>query len=260
MGKKLLLFGGLIGLLIAGVVGYAFFKTPEEASGPIESIPLAQSTKAATSAPTSAPTSAATAAPEATATTEPTEAPAAQGEPILFEIAQEQSQARFIINETLQGAPVQVVGITDQVAGQIAVNPTDVAATAQVGVIQVNARTLTTDNDFRNRAIKNRILLTDQHEFVTFTPKELIGLPASGAVGEPYSFQILGDLSVAGTTREVTFDVTLTADSETQLKGLASTTILYKDFNLAIPDAPAVDEVEDTVRLELEFVAQAPQS
>ena len=97
----------------------------------------------------------------------------------IFKIVPAGSETRFLIDEVLRGDPITVVGSTDQVAGQLAVDPGDLSS-AQVGVIQVNARTLTTDNQFRNRAIKNRILRTDQHEFVTFTPTEVVGLNGQG--------------------------------------------------------------------------------
>jgi polyisoprenoid-binding protein YceI len=126
-----------------------------------------------------------------------------------------------------------------------------------IGPILVNARTLTTDNDFRNRAIKNRILNTNDYEFVTFAPTELVGLPDSVSVGESFAFQIVGDLTVRDATREVTFDAAVTPISETELEGTATTMILYADFGLSIPDAPAVASVEDEVRLEIDFVAVA---
>jgi polyisoprenoid-binding protein YceI len=151
-----------------------------------------------------------------------------------------------------------VVGATDQVAGQFAVNPNDLS-TAQIGIIQINARTLATDNQYRNRAIKNRILLTDDYEFVIFTPTEVIGLPQKGTVGETYTFQVGGDLTITDVTRQVTFDLTVTATSETRIEGVAATAFLYTDFELFIPDAPAVDTVDDEVRLEFEFVAESIQ-
>jgi len=175
---------------------------------------------------------------------------------IIFEIVPAESEARFLIDEVLRGDPITVVGATDQVAGQFAVNPGDVSE-VQVGTIQVNARTLATDNDFRNRAIKNRILLTDDYEFITFSPAEVVGLPETVTVGETYNFQIVGDLTVTDVTRSVTFEVTATATSENRIEGLAKTSILYPDFELFIPDARAVDTVDDEVRLELEFVAEA---
>ena len=268
----------VVAIVVAAVgVAYAVFRTPEEASAPIQAVPLVVETTPAVAvatevlqAPALEPTATLepiiTPEPEATVTTEPTattvpeptEEPVAATGPIVFEIVQDESEARFIIDEVLRGAPKTVVGITNQVAGQIAVDPAD-PASAQVGQISINARTLATDSDMRNRAVKNRILQTDAYEFVTFQPTQLTGLPESAAAGEPLSFQIVGDLTIRDTTKQVTFDVTLTPVDETRLEGLATLTIPYRDFNLAIPDAPAVDTVADNVTLELEFVAVATQ-
>jgi polyisoprenoid-binding protein YceI len=202
--------------------------------------------------------------PEAANTPTATEMPVAESStvseasatPVVFEILQSDSEARFIIDEVLNGAPKTVVGVTDQVAGEIAIYPDDPVSSV-IGPIQVNARTLTTDNEFRNRAINNRILSTDDYEFVTFTPNEITGLPESVSVGESFTFQIVGDLAVRDVTREVTFDAAVTPISETQLEGTAATIILYDDFGLSIPEAPAVAGVDDEVRLEIDFVAAA---
>jgi polyisoprenoid-binding protein YceI len=174
----------------------------------------------------------------------------------IFEIVSAESEARFLIDEVLQGSPVTVEGTTDQVAGQIEIDPTNLS-TARLGVIQINARTLATDNDFRNRAIKNAILETDANEFITFTPTSITGLPSSGTVGTASTFQVVGDLTIKGVTKAVTFEVTVTPSSTSRIEGTATTTVNYRDFELAIPDSPSVDTVADTVQLELEFVAQA---
>jgi polyisoprenoid-binding protein YceI len=100
----------------------------------------------------------------------------------VFEIVPAESQASFQIDELLRGALFTVVGTTDQVAGQVAVDPSD-PASAQLGTIQINARTLATDDERRDRAIANRILLTDAHEYITFTPTAITGLPATATVG-----------------------------------------------------------------------------
>ena len=268
----------VVALVIVGRgLAYAVFRTPEEASAPIQAVPLVVETAPAVAVATEVPQAPAleptatsepiiTPEPEATVTTEPTattvpdptEEPVAATGPIVFEIVQDESEARFIIDEVLRGSPKTVVGVTNQVAGQIAVDPAD-PASAQVGQISINARTLATDSDMRNRAVKNRILQTDAYEFVTFQPTQLTGLPESAAAGEPLSFQIVGDLTIRDTTKQVTFDVTLTPVDETRLEGLATLTIPYRDFGLAIPDSPSVDTVADNVTLELEFVAVASQ-
>src|SRR5204863_377788 len=107
----------------------------------------------------------------------------------------------------------------------------------------------------RNRAIQNRILQTDQHEYVTFTPTRLVGLPATLSVGAMAPFQIVGDLTIGGVTREVTFDATITPTAADQLTGSASTTIHYADWGIVIPQVPMVASVADAVQLQLDFVA-----
>jgi polyisoprenoid-binding protein YceI len=256
--KQILIAGVVVIALAAGIAAYNVFKAPAAASGPIEAIPIA-STAASSSAVV------ATSAPAATAAAaEATSAPAAtaaadsanDGKTVLVQILQAESEARFVIDEVLNDAPKTVIGATDQVAGQIAIDPSDPTST-QVGVIQVNARTLTTDNNFRNRAIQNQILQTDEYEFVTFTPTEVVGLPEAGAVGEPYSFQIVGDLTIRGVTRSVTFDVTAQAISDARVEGTATTAVSYADYGISIPQVPQVASVADQVRLEIDFVAAA---
>ena len=244
----------LVGLL--GTVAYSTLRIPSEATSPIEAIPLAASPSgSANASPAAAPsTVATTAVATETAQTPATSAPATSAGTIIAQIVPEESEARFIIDEVLNNAPKTVVGTTNQVAGEIAVNPTDPTQT-RVGTIQVNARTLTTDSEFRNRAIKNRILMTDQYEFVTFTPKQLTGLPQQATMAQEYTFQIIGDLTIRDTTREVTFDVTSKPVSNTRLEGTAKATIQYADFGLTIPQVRQVASVDEQVRLEIEFVA-----
>ena len=225
MPMKMMLSVVLLAVAAAvAVAGYAMFKPPAQATAPIESAPVAQ-----------APTSAASAAP-------------------VFEIDPNASSARFVIDEILRGSPYTVVGTTNQVAGQIAANLNDLDA-AQVGTIRINARTLTTDADGRNRMLKNQILQTDQHEFIEFTPKQMIGLPETVTVGQSFTFQMVGDLVIRGTTREATFDVSVTPTAENRLEGAATSTIRYADWGVSIPQVPSVAGVADQVALHLDFVA-----
>lgn len=120
-----------------------------------------------------------------------------------------------------------------------------------------NARDFTTDNQWRNNAIANEILLTNEHEFVNFVPTAINGLPETGAIGETCPLQITGDLTITGQTGEVTFDTEVTPLSESELQGNAKLDILYADFGLTIPFSQSVDSVEDNVILELDFIATA---
>jgi polyisoprenoid-binding protein YceI len=108
--------------------------------------------------------------------------------------------------------------------------------------------------------IRNRILNTDDHEFITFAPTAISGLRGGGQPGQTFSFEVQGDLTIRDITQPVVFQVTVTADSATQLSGLASTVINRADFSLVIPNVPQVANVSEAVTLELEFVAVAPGS
>jgi polyisoprenoid-binding protein YceI len=250
MNRKYLIAIPVIGLILVVGLVYAVLRPPAAASEPIEAIPLAESTP--TTVPDAADPTAVVEAPTAEAAVL---APPEAAEPWIFSINQAESEARFIIDEILNGQPKTVIGVTDQVAGQIQIDANNLAAT-RLGAITVNARTLTTDNSFRNNAIKNRILNTDRFEFITFTPTELVGLPVSVNAGETFSFQIVGDLTVRDVTRQVTFDAEVTPISPTELQGSAFTVVLYKDFDIQIPSVPAVAGVDEDVRLEIDFTAR----
>ena len=129
---------------------------------------------------------------------------------------------------------------------------------AQVGVIQVNARTLVTDDDRRNQAIRNRILNTDSFELITFTPEEIAGLEGSASPGQTFEFQISGDLTIRDISKPVVFDVTVQVISENQLVGSATATIQRSDYELVIPRVPSVANVGEDIILEILFVANAP--
>jgi polyisoprenoid-binding protein YceI len=176
----------------------------------------------------------------------------------VYRIIPEASEVRFLIDEVLRGEPFTAVGVTNQVAGDIAVDLANPANT-EVGTVRINVRTLETDAGNRNRALRSFILRSAEaeFEFAEFQPTELTGLPDSVTVGEPFDFQIVGDLTVTGVTNSVTFDATATLREDNRLTGQAAATVLYPDFNLTIPSAPFVASVEDEVRLEIDFVAEA---
>ena len=174
----------------------------------------------------------------------------------IFEIQSAESEARFLIDEILQGKEKTVIGKSRAVSGQIAVDFDNPSASA-VGPINVNAFTFETDNAFRNRAIQTRILLATFYEFITFKPTEISGLPESLVIGEPVKFQIAGDLKITSHTQPVIFDVTAVLTSESRLEGQATAVIDHADFDLRIPNAPGVAGVAEAVVLELDFVATA---
>lgn len=267
-----LIVGGIAVVLVVVLIVLVYIWVSggsAEPSAPLVAPTLELTTHEPTTEPTEAVTEAATTEatdePMATeASASPTEVPAettaesAASEPVIFSIVAEDSEVRFILDELLRGSPNTVTGRTNQIAGQIGVdfaNP----ANSQVGEIVINARTLSTDNEMRNRAIRSAILQSaqDAFEFISFQPTALDGLPASVTLGEAFTFQITGNLNIRDITHPVTFDVTVTPVSETRIEGTATTTIQREDYGLTIPNVPGVADVDEAVKLEIDFVAVA---
>ncbi len=180
------------------------------------------------------------------------------GSEVVFRISQDESQVGYTINEVLNGADKTVIGTTTEVAGDILLNLSDLSQ-SEIGEISINARTFATDDDRRDNSVARFILQSesDENEFITFVPTSMSALPESAAVGDTLEFEVKGDLTIAGLTQAITFDVTATLESEDQLVGTAQTAVNYADFNLSIPDVPFVASVEDSVVLTLDFVANA---
>jgi polyisoprenoid-binding protein YceI len=206
-------------------------------------------------------TAAATANADVTAATDAAAAPAGSTDRAVYRISVDESTVSFKITEELFGQPKEVVGTTNQVAGDILID-TSTPANSEIGVIRINVRTLKTDNENRNRAIRARILQSadDQYQFSQFTPTAVTGLPSSVAIGQEITFQITGNLQVRDVTKPVTFDVTARLASADRLEGKAVAKVTRGQFNLEIPNAPGVANVSDDVTLEIDFVANRVQS
>jgi polyisoprenoid-binding protein YceI len=204
------------GAVISALAALYVLRPPAEASGPIEAVPLGvvatESVEAATDVIETAQETAVDTVPEtvtgdASAAAETEAAPPIEeaeeaavteqlaaetvdsGGLIIYQISSADSQVRFELDEDLRGNRVTVVGTTNQVAGELAVALNDLSQT-QVGVIQINARTLATDNGNRNRAMQNEILDTGSYEYITFVPTAVTGLPESVNIGDAITFTI----------------------------------------------------------------------
>jgi len=168
----------------------------------------------------------------------------------------EGSKARFLVDEVLRGEDVTVVGSTSEVAGEITLEGDDLT-TIKLSAVEVSADTLATDQSRRNQAIHNFILKTGDFPTIIFTPTEIVGLEGAAQVGETYTFQISGDLTIRDITHPVVFEVSVTASSPTELTGAAKTSIQRADYNLTIPSVPFVASVGEVVFIEIDITAKA---
>ena len=211
---------------------------------------------------TPAPTATPEPAPTATAATaEPTEEPQDSIQEVEHDIVSyamsfvlgEGTVARYRIDEELAGRGFfTAVGETTEVVGRVVFDD-DGGIVADRSAIVMQAASLTTDSDRRDGYVRERTLLTSQYPAIIFNPTSAEGLPsplsdASGTV----EFTITGDLTVRDQTREVTWDVV--AEFGDTISGLASVVVSFEQFGMDKPSVAVVLSVEDSFRLELEFV------
>ena len=257
----------LLMLILVVVLAACGSGTPAASEAPAAAAPAA--TEVATAAPeaTEAPAEeaaeeSAAEAPTEEAVAEATEAPVeeaagAMGSTV-FVIDAAQSEVRFTLTELLMGNPTTVVGIGNGIEGSVTVNFDDYSQ-SMVSPIVIDASLLATDNNMRNGQIRRAVLQTNNPEFqyITFTPTAVDGLPASATVGQPFDINVTGDLTIRTITQPMTFEVTVTPVSESEIQGSARATLLRADFDLQIPSVPSVADVSEEVLLEFDFVALA---
>lgn len=247
--KKAIL--GIVGVVVLGVVAFAGYQFIAAGSGEpttdVTAPPIAQ----ATDAPGDSVAPSFTPGGDAASTTAEV-AETSSGELVLTT-----ATATFELDEVLQGSPKHVVGTTSEVAGRVQFDPADLSSAAISDII-INARTLATDSSSRDRAMRSPVVLnsgSDEFELITFSPASIDGLPDSAGIGDEVAFTVTGDLAIKGTTNPVTFDVTVTFVSETELAGVATTTIDRTDWDINIPSVATVADVTEDVLLTLDFTA-----
>ncbi len=226
---------GIIILLLAGLAGYSYLVSPTKA-------PSQPSTPARPTMKPLAPATTTTAA-EVTTTQNQT----------LYAIVTEGSTATFTLDEMLRGEPKTVVGTsTGYIAGEIGLDKKNMASST-IGEIRVNARTFITDDNSRNNMTRRAILKTedDANEFIIFTPSSIVVADKNST----NTFDIMGDLRIAGVTKPATFHATTILAKDGTLTAHVTATVKRADFNLTIPNIPFIANVEDTVDLALDFTA-----
>lgn len=203
-----------------------------------------------TPAPTTeaAPSASVSAAPST-----PNASPAPGDAPMRFTLVPEGSEARYRVREQLArlSFPSDAVGTTRAISGQIVVNP-DGTIVSEESRIVVDLTTLRSDESRRDNYIKTNTLQTSRFPTAEFVPKEMRGLPSPLPDSGEGQFQLIGDLTLHGVTRPVTWEVTARLDGQT-LTGTATTSFTFADFNLTVPQVFVVLSVDETIRLEVDF-------
>ena len=169
----------------------------------------------------------------------------------------EGSIARYKVEEVLARTGFKVAtGETGAVSG-VVVFDADGNVVAGESRIVVQAATLRTDSDRRDGYVRNRTLETDAYPEVVFRPTAIVWTePPAGELRGVQDFTIAGDLTVKDETRPVLWNATAEFHEDGQATGQASVEFTFADFGMDKPSVAIVLSVEDTIRLELDFVGQ----
>lgn len=252
-------------VIISALLVAACNPAPQAASTPTTAAtPTPEAPPATAPEPTALPSATPTAEPMAAATEPPTPGPVATDTPeasaqeMRFVIIPEETTASYSIQETLINRNNTIgtaVGTTRAVEGWVALNYEDPTA-SEFGQFTVDISTLTSDRARRDNAIRNQWLESARYPLATFVVKEVRGFPPGAGEGQSIQFQLVGDMAVRETTREVAWDVTATLDGNT-LSGTATTFIMLEDFNVPVPNIAGILSVTDGATLTLDFAMQA---
>ncbi len=189
--------------------------------------------------------------------------------PRTFTIDPAASEARYKAQEEFFGRAVQVwapitvpLARTSEIRGEFVIDVVDVNGAAQPhivqGAIEVDLRTLASDSDERDERVRDFYLETADFPLALFVPTEVAAFAAGYTPGSPTEFQLSGDMTIREVTAPVTFNINATLDGPT-LSGVATSTLLLSDYNIAPPNMAGFVKVEDELLVTVEFTARAQE-
>lgn len=177
--------------------------------------------------------------------------------PTRFEIMQG-TRASYRVREQLAGVRFfsDAVGVTEAVKGALSIRP-DGTIDASQSRLTLDLRTLTSDQDRRDDYLRSTVLESEKFPQAVFVARTIAGSPWSSVSKTPFaivSFQLLGSMTVHGVTKQISWDVVATYNTEKgMVEGKALTSFPFSTFRLTKPEFAFLLSVEDEIRLEVDF-------
>lgn len=174
---------------------------------------------------------------------------------VVYKITPATAQATYEIDELLRGKPTRVKGVTNQVTGELSVNPNN-PQSLTIGTVSIDASTFVTDIAGRDENVRKLVLKSTlaENRYITFRPTQITGLSGT-ATTSSVPVTITGDMTILGVTKPVTFKGTVTLAGEA-LALHATATVAYGDFGVTIPDFSFISDVSPTTLLTIDFLAK----
>ncbi len=208
---------------------------------------------AASTAPAAGTTASGASSSAATAPTGSAIVAKAPGGATTYTIASDKSEAKVTVNEKLASlpAPSDAVLTTNAIQGQLFLGPD--TKPVEGAKIMVDLRTLKSDKTQRDNYIRTNTLQADQFPLAEFVVTGVDGWTGPLKEGQQSTFKLLGNMTIHGVTKPVTFDTAAMMQSGA-VTGTATTTFKFQDFGLTPPNLTVV-KATDTIKLDLNIVA-----
>ena len=142
----------------------------------------------------------------------------------------------------------EATGRTDNVTASMTIDGTtvkDVTVTADL-------RDLTSDNSFRDGRIRARASSRTTSREAKFVLTEPITLSAVPAAGDTIKTEATGEFTLHGVTKTVTISLEGRWDGK-QVQVVGNLPIVFSDYGITAPTAPAVASVDDHGEMELQL-------
>ncbi|MDQ2786498.1 MAG: YceI family protein [Chloroflexota bacterium] len=171
-----------------------------------------------------------------------------------YAVNADQSQAKVTVNEKLAFLPSNsdAVLTTNAMQGQIVLGadgkPSDGSK------IQVDLRTLKSDQTMRDNYIRQTTLQSDTYPLAEFVITGADGLNGPMQNGQQTTFKLLGTMTIHGVTKPVTFDTAATMNGGT-LTGTATTAFTFEDFGMTPSNKANIVTVNDLITLQMTITA-----
>ncbi|HEV7864749.1 MAG TPA: YceI family protein [Acidimicrobiia bacterium] len=173
--------------------------------------------------------------------------------PVSFDgtwIATTGSQAGYRVKEVLFGQNAEAVGRTDSVDGALAISGTKI----ETADISIDLASVTSDKSQRDSQFRGRVMSVTQYPTATFKltqPIDLGTLPADGAT---VTVPATGELTLHGTKKTVTTDVTAQRSGGT-IRVNGTIPVVFADYGIPNPSfGPASTEDHGVIEFLVSFV------
>jgi polyisoprenoid-binding protein YceI len=200
-------------------------------------------------------------AASATPTATPADSPTTATSSSAAWTVSDKSKATIRVREQLVGVslPSDAVLTATGAKGSFALNPDGTFASGSK--ITFDLSTLASDERDRDNFIKNDTLRVRQFPTAEFVPTKTTGLTLPLAASGTFTFTLTGNMTIKGTTKEVTFDVTAKRDgSDLVATATANPSWKFGDFGMTAPSVPfRVLSVTDEIRAAIDIVATGPK-